>query len=921
MPAASRFGANKLTDGTSVIITEIPGNTWYTFTVAKVTDEVTARVSGNKYQSVWDFSSGRNLGKGVQLEFTSPVVLKAAKFYGQHSNNYRRGVQYWDGSAWVQLTSASTNTADEDSEYGDNGIVVSFNASGAISSTLWRWVVVNYGNFGASEMEFEVYTQTQPVFNTTDTASVTDSIQASVTRGLSVVDVITASDTTDRDDYFGTYLLTAVSQQDTFEELTLTAASQQDTFEELGLVFTSQQDTFEALGLTAPVQQATSVTTLTVSSYIDLITYERFSLSSVIAQTTTELTLSLSTSFELNTHEVFSIGKGVSQTTFDASLGVSVNASGTTIPAGFTNPPPSADGSGQSVWSAKVYLKGVEVSSRLTGSISVDLEEDAAAIATFSLKPLTGLIVLTDWVRASVEIQYVKTDNANTPSEVSTSHTLFKGVVDVPSYDTTTKLTQFTCTDELQKVFEDMTTAQIDSVVGGFWSDQVFSGDTDKWSYALDRLSTQPYSLDMDVNNVLVKTAWAAKAVPDLTYNAAAIVDQSLSVDLAKSRQITNDVTIELEYAYDLFKERKVKYGWAVSPSIFSCIDGVYYAHVYPSNSDIISAATQGGWVLASAPAFTPLPTSGFKTICGGQPLIFSNDHPEGVLSTSFTVVQRYNQFAKEKYTMRLSSPKSIDNLGSLKLTEAYSVSAEASEEFSKAFNEVITDTLSYTVYGTTSGNSTKVSVDYPTYLPLGNLQVFPGTQDIIYDVEGQLTAGSRADFEEVVSVVQNLHKTTILNSHRSNSVTFSGVLEPSLNRALTLKVDTSNVQAQGKVTQVLHEVNIEEGSAISTVTINVSKASGVGIPDVETPLDKTTEVIEPDVDPPATGYSVSLGTYVDFIPGSIEPDAGWFVTGTSGEFTVDLPDISGGNIDELVSEVASSFVVEVPEELLILNA
>ncbi|WP_269689126.1 hypothetical protein, partial [Klebsiella pneumoniae] len=85
----------------------------------------------------------------------------------------------------------------------------------------------------------------------------------------------------------------------------------------------------------------------------------------------------------------------------------------------------------------------------LTGELSVDAEENAAKVAVFSLRPSSGQVNPYAWVKAPVEIFYVINDSSGFYlSEVL----LFKGLVDTPVYDTTSRITEFTCTDDLQNV-------------------------------------------------------------------------------------------------------------------------------------------------------------------------------------------------------------------------------------------------------------------------------------------------------------------------------------------------------------------------------------------------------------------------------------------------------------------------------------
>lgn len=674
------------------------------------------------------------------------------------------------------------------------------------------------------------------------------------------------------------------------------------------------------------IEQAVVSNAEVFSKGINQRVFETGTLSVGVQQVNTETIYVVSASIaqELFGKEI--ISQGISQTNFGATDGTGVTPSGTVIPPGLNSSPDEG-----SYWTAKVILAGLDISANLTGVISVDNEESAASVATFTIKPTAGVVDLTQWVRAVVRISYIKT----TPAGASLGEfLLFNGFVDVPSYDATTRLTTFTCTDELQRAFENLTTAQIDAAVGGWWSNEVFEEDTDKWSYSQDRLSTQPASLNYDVNRALVKTPWAAKVTADFLLNESVILDGSIGVDLANSREILNYVELAVSYDYEAFKSRQVKYFWTMKPSVES---GNFspYGWKPVTNGMVLDAATEGSWVFAGKPSFTPWPPSAFYH---GVAVI--NAGPQMVVGAIFSSVKRYQQSISDAYTIVLQSPKSVASLGKLPVQEEYNMAAEYSEEID-GFEETTIKTGTYIAELNTlfaedivdnepiapsAIGEIEIVYEYPVYANDFSERAVLGETE--YDFSAEVSNNTRADFEGFLDVVQNLHKTNILASHRGNSVSIVTLIEPNITREVTVRVETDAVVAQGKVRQVTHTMDIQAGTATSEIVLGISRSTALGIVDVETPLDSSTiapEVLAtPTVSNGVVDNYARLGNYVQRIPNSNQLGDNAFgmqAFYNETEFLVNFPEISTENAELLSSTTDQNFVVEVPNEDLTLNA
>lgn len=570
------------------------------------------------------------------------------------------------------------------------------------------------------------------------------------------------------------------------------------------------------------------------------------------------------------------------------------------------------------VWRPVVFLNGVDVSASLTGALRVEAEEGAARIAEFVLEPVAGAVSLTDWVGASVQIDYAVLDAAGA---IATQERLFTGIVDVPQYDPTLRLTTFRCTDDLQGRIAAMGRSTIDAVLGGYWSEHVFDIEAEDWQYAQDRLSTQPLSYDLTADGAGVLTSWSAKATPDFTFDADQILDESLVVDLAQRRDLVNTIEINFQFRFRRDKERQQSMTWNYPGGFCGYLDN---NSELPTRQMIEDAVVAAGWLLTGTPAYTPPPGSQWID-CGGLQrgwLISDELLNTLVLGASFDVARRYSQTVTEGYTVRVRAPESVSLLGEIPETVTTAFEAYAEDDGWESAEEY-------------------------TAPPSGS--VVDANGDLVWDQDGDSTTG-RAAADGALETLIAKARTDILAAHRSNYVEFDVLLHPALALSHTARVETDNVTAQGKVRQLLHVMDLEAGAATTTVRLAVSKSQPDGTADsaIAAPAPPNSTSTEtrtggdriylgthiggkqssPAFDEEWTGfignrYVVPLGSvvYGEAASGgsnlSIEPGT----IAYDRQFVVPSDGIESGARDPLEAGAESTVLVAIPDETLIMAA
>lgn len=438
-------------------------------------------------------------------------------------------------------------------------------------------------------------------------------------------------------------------------------------------------------------------------------------------------------------------------------------------------------------WKIKLILDDIDVSSNLTDSLRVEAEEGTAKIAEFTLMPFAGPIALTQWLGKRVVIYYqIFEVGSIVPNEI----VLFQGVVDEPIYNPTSRLTRFICSDQLQDQFEMLTKAQIANLVEGYWNSLVFQEANEHWQYVQDLLSTVPVSADIDRYGVLKITPWASKATADFTFNENDVLYQSIEVQLANRREIHNQTVIAIKYRFPRLKQREIRYEYRY-PYNFC---GQNYRNSTLPNVDMIGQAIEGtGWHLKGDVEYVHQRGSGWVS-CGGVVfgyLISEKLRKYLVRDAYFTLAKRYIQTITEAMEISVRAKQSIEQIGLIN-------------------NH---DSLSY-----------ESQIDATKFIEIEAYQdPIEGTQ---LDDNGDyvLDSDERGIINSAILTKLNQARTAILKSHRNNLVSFKTPLNPLVERHHTVKLDSSNVIAQGKVKHTIHECDFSQGRCETSITLSVSR-------------------------------------------------------------------------------------------------
>lgn len=513
-------------------------------------------------------------------------------------------------------------------------------------------------------------------------------------------------------------------------------------------------------------------------------------------------------------------------------------------------------------WSLQVMLRGQDVSHLLTGKISIDLEESSAAVAVFTLRLPDGIVDPYSWVKAPVSILYEDVSNG-------VSYLLYQGIVDTPAHNSTSNLTEFTCTDNLQNVIRKMTHAQVAALLPqAKWSRFVFDETADSWDYLQNLQETYPYAVHLDASGRLVSYNYQSAAI-QYEFRDSVVMDGSLSIGLSNGREIVNQVNVSLDSQYDLYRESVAKIRWEGEIVIPL---GTGAAIVWPCSANMPVDAIQGaGAVFLDDPLFGV--QGGNRNVYGVNIL---NPGTE-LLIEAFQGLssKRFVQPITESRTFSVQNSASIAQIGVSEEDLSVGIDVVYNESLSEAFTRVRVESKWLCSAGTSlqyprptsssylpsdpllptlTVNGEGVMITYPLYAieyEIWDPDAIPNLVNMAYHIEGGVKRPGRPLYGEVlydfddyvidgtsqdrsvatdVLVAQAIMR--VLSSHRQNRVGFSTFINPELQRGQTVRLDTAKIKATGVIYQLQHTFDIDQGTALTNVTLALSSSKSLGILD-----------------------------------------------------------------------------------------
>lgn len=549
---------------------------------------------------------------------------------------------------------------------------------------------------------------------------------------------------------------------------------------------------------------------------------------------------------------------------------------------------------------AIVRMGGVEVTDRILGALTVDIEEGAARLSEMDWLPIPGDLALSGLVGVPVEV-----DVWSRMGGAEMSHRLFTGRVTSHSRNMDTGVIHLVCSDGLQRIMDAMTPEAIAlSLPASQWSVFLFDALSTGWRHAQERLSTWPGCLDLDAYGVARATPWAA-AMPFRVVGESApsgVVDASITVDLVESSELLNQVSITWSYRYPRLVQRRMRFEWdadagwgasnhPVMPMSSNACSVNYRGTTVPTRAMIESAAASAGWRVVGehyVQCMTRNP-AGFYGICALMP-----SPPELICYCAIDLESRYAQTITEVYTLTVAAPSSVSAAGLAPGSASY------------------------------SGQSDFADSVWESDAAMPPVAAMSSPGEVVFS--GAIGSHGRAAADAAIRCAIQIARTRILSSHR-HRVDFTVAFDPLLDVDKTLRIATRGIHATGKIAQVKHTLDFVSGSYSSEV---VMRPSGIS---PETPMVYESPLVPPlppDM-PAADGTGLSVQGITQYSWPVFAPDAppdyaldGYVSNspdyGYNTRFRITTPGVPATHRDALTLPSTATYVVAIPEDELVLT-
>lgn len=474
----------------------------------------------------------------------------------------------------------------------------------------------------------------------------------------------------------------------------------------------------------------------------------------------------------------------------------------------------------------------------------------------------------------------------------------------------------------------------------GYYDEDVLGQSTDIFDQLEKRLSTVPYTVDVDRWGQLQLSTLMPANTANFEFNNSDVYGNNPEkgdpkVEKILRSRVVNTINIQLKYQYQRRYHGNATFDWDWGTDLCEfLLEGESLAQ----RATIEAAINSTGWVLnPPGVAYTEPPANGLYN-CGGQQIAWSTVRVSGTnietrkdkdgntikgmdgkplkiatggvvedsrkllaIGASWHMSYRWSQNVTETYTLSVTAPQSISQYGVIQQTDSAAVDENSDNS----------EWENYTSYKSTTGmqHEDDSHIYYLDYTP------------------------NRNKLYNAFNILVNKAKTSILKAHRDNRVTFSIPLNSSIEMYHTIYLNCSRIQAYGKVVRIEHIAKIADGDAYTVITIalcrSLSSASDsvFALPSIPTQIPPDPEGWFINIssiygEEPSDNFKGFVGnrwkTEDDFTYGFRGTNT--YKTDIQEQFIVKPPDINETYRNVLQLASAGSYIVSIPNHTLTIN-
>lgn len=461
-------------------------------------------------------------------------------------------------------------------------------------------------------------------------------------------------------------------------------------------------------------------------------------------------------------------------------------------------------------WRARVIVGSVDVSARITGAINISAAEDSARVATLSVIPLSDVELNT------FESQPVTIDVTLFRQDQMATYRRFTGVVETVEFMAGERVATLSCRDGYQERPKACTSAdEVEALLGGMavpnrklvpWSDS----EPDPSAYFDSLLQTAPGACFIDGDGIWRAIPWSIGA-PSASFSGADIFENSLTVKRASRSSLPSAISARLNHRFYRLHAVEIDLTWEMFGLDQILIRGV----TRPTVSLALEALNSlSGWYVKGTPSFVHPEPGATPVLVNGTMTMYqiSLDAAKTVFnSMSATLYRRWYQEVEVSYSV------TIDMGGDLGRDDSISATIQSSFD-SGAWETAPTAATSSGIYTANAPESEVIVSGYdglPAPHPPAN-----GAIDQYSDI-------SNDDVQSAARHVVALAARRAASGRRSQTLSFSKVLDPRFEIGSTIAVSAYGVSATGQVVEFEDTLDHDSGEIVTRFVLACPRGPG----------------------------------------------------------------------------------------------
>lgn len=300
-------------------------------------------------------------------------------------------------------------------------------------------------------------------------------------------------------------------------------------------------------------------------------------------------------------------------------------------------------------WSARVFVGGIDVSSRLTGALRIEAEEDSARVASLDMIPVSSAqLVALEGAAVSIDITVAG-------GGYSATRRRFTGVVESVTFSAASRVASLSCRDGYQdRIRAAGSESAVRTLLGGLetvspkivaWNDD----EPDPAGYFAGALDTVPGATFIDGAGSWRVVSWDI-GTPARTYTAGDMFDPGPTVQTAQRAELPSAVVATLTHRFQRLHNVELGLNWQEPERENYVIRGI----MSPMKSMVAQALENlGDWIVKGNPVLaSPVPDV-YPVWDGVQTTYYVVSHeaaPLLIRTLSATIYRRWYQDVERRY-------------------------------------------------------------------------------------------------------------------------------------------------------------------------------------------------------------------------------------------------------------------------------